>query len=320
MEASAAVLDDAPWLSERARCAGLLFLDPKLGKPVAITFAVRLLSSAVYERPEQEHPSHDSKFLAECAQLQAKLRSPQLYAGVNRLLKASDTVVRETDLQRFFEDLNVISVSQLSTTLVWTDGNVPVEGSGGPCDVVFDPSRNAIVVSEDADDVLYERIGSVLSNELRHDDHDLGEFAAHFVAILRVAPDAIDRHLTKLRVRALPISAEEKTDDISDDVGGFIDGTEASREYETEPSDGSSDMVTGHTSETSQEENPIHSIRMKMQVRQQTLEPARMVSMLRFQFPPPTPLRRKRSKILPLQQRSLLIQQAARHLLGITPE
>ena len=74
VEASAAVLDDAPWLSERARCAGLLFLDPKLGEPVAITFAVRLLSSAVYERPEKEHSSRNSKFLAECAQLQAKAK------------------------------------------------------------------------------------------------------------------------------------------------------------------------------------------------------------------------------------------------------
>ena len=169
-------------------------------------------------------------------------------------------MVRETDLQHFFEDLNVISVSQLSTTLVWMDGNAPVEGSGGPCDVVFDPSRNAIVVGEDADDVLYERIGSVLSNELRHDDHDLGEFAAHFVAILRVAPDAIDRHLTKLRVRALPISAEEKMDNISDDVGGFIDDTEKSRQCETAAFDGSSDSVSDHTSQASQEENPIHAV------------------------------------------------------------
>jgi hypothetical protein len=112
------------------------------------------LSSAVYERSEQEYPSHDSRFLAECAQLQAKLRSPQLYAGVYRLLKASDAVVRETDLKRFFEDLHVIAVSQLATTLVWTDGNVPVAGSSGPCDVVFDPSRNAVVVSEEADEVF----------------------------------------------------------------------------------------------------------------------------------------------------------------------
>jgi sacsin len=260
VEASVAVLDDAPWLSERARSAGLLFLDPKLGEPVAITFAVRLLSSAVYERPEKEHPSRNSKFLAECSQLQAKLRSPQLYAGVYRLLKASDAVVRETDLQHFFEDLNVISVSQLSTTLVWMDGNAPVEGSGGPCDVVFDPFRNAVVVSEDADDVLYERIGSVLGNELRHDDHDLGEFAGYFVAILRVAPDAIDRHLTKLRVRALRLSSEEKMDSISDDVGGFIDDTEEPRQCETDAFDGSSDSVSDHTSQASIEENPIHAI------------------------------------------------------------
>jgi len=234
MEAPTAVLDDAPWLSERAHNAGLRFLDPELGAPVAKAFGVPLLSSAVYEKPEQEQDSHNPRFITECAQLQALLQSKQLYAGVYRLLRALDNVVPEADLRRFFEDLQVISVSSLSTVLVWTDGNEPVERSAGPCDVVFDPARNAVVVSEEANDVLYERVGIVLSNELRHDGHDLRELTGHFVSILRVEPDAIDRHLTKLHVRALPALAEESTDSVSDDLGGFLDEKEVIPESETD--------------------------------------------------------------------------------------
>lgn len=249
VEATVAVLDDAPWLSERAAKAGFLFMEPNLGLPVAITFGVRLLSSAVYELPQRDHPSHNSGFLTRCGELQSLLRSPELFAGVYRLLKSSDVAVRESSLKKFFNDLSVISVSQLETTLVWTDGNIPVDGSSGSCDVVFDHVRNAVVVSEEAEDVLYERVGAVLANELRLDEHDLGESVSHFVAILRVAPSAIDRHLTKLRVRMLtPASPEIITHD-AEDLEGFIDTA-------TQSTDDASaiEIVAEHTEDATSED------------------------------------------------------------------
>jgi hypothetical protein len=240
--ATDAVLDDAPWLSERAHAAGMLFQDSGLGELVARAFGVRLLSSAVFERPQSERPSRDTEFVQECASLQSRLRSSQMRAGVQRLLIASGVAVRSEDLRRFFAQLRVIPVADLQTTLVWMDGDIPVEGSQGACDVVFDPGRNAVIVSEDAKEVLYERIGLILGTELRLDGHDLGETATHFVATLRVEPEAIDRHLTKLRVRALPPSVD--TDEpAASESDGFIDAEHAGEHDDSEPAEESSNTA-----------------------------------------------------------------------------
>lgn len=222
-DSAEAVLDDAPWLSDRARAAGMMFLDPQLGESTAKAFGLRLLSSAVYERPEQELPTHAPQFIVECGVLESRLRSVQLQAGVHRLLAASGIAVRVPALKMFFQALRVMPVGELQTILVWTDGDVPVEGSYGDCDVVFDPRRNGVVVSEGAQEVLYERIASVLGNELRADGHDLGTSAGHFVSILRVDPSSIERLLTKLHVRALPIPTEDVVRVDADDGDGFID-------------------------------------------------------------------------------------------------
>ena len=141
--------------------------------------------------------------------------------------------MRTEELRRFLAGLRVIPVSKLSTVLVWADGNAPVEGSQGASDVVFDHDRNAIVVSEEADEVLYDRVGSVLGNELRLDGHDLGDSTGYLVAILRVSPDAIDRHLTKLRVRSLPTTSVGITESEPDDHDGFIDAADEVSEYDT---------------------------------------------------------------------------------------
>lgn len=236
------VLDDAPWLSERAHAAGMLFQDPGLGENVARAFGVRLLSSAVFERPQSERPSRDSEFVRECTTLQSRLRSSQMRAGVQRLLIASGVAVRSEDLRRFFSQLRVIPVADLKTTLVWVDGDIPVEGSQGACDVVFDPRRNAVVVNDEAKDVLYERIGLILGTELRLDGHDLGETATHFVAILRVEPEAIDRHLTKLHVRALPpsVDTDEPAESESD---GFIDAEDTGDHADSEPAEDSTNTA-----------------------------------------------------------------------------
>jgi hypothetical protein len=63
------------------------------------------------------------------------------------------------------------------------------------------------------------------------------------VAILRVEPSAIDRHLTKLRVRMLtPESPEILTGDV-EGLDGFIDTFDVSSEYEAEA--GSTVAATG---------------------------------------------------------------------------
>lgn len=219
---SAAVLDDAPWLSERARAANILFVDPAIGTAIARTFGLRLLSSAVYERPVREAASTDPAFVLRCRTLESRVRSPLFRCGVTRLLSASDIAVRQPALQQFLERLGVVPVSRLDTALVWTDTEKVVGGSEGQSDVVLDPHRNALVASEAALEVLDERIATVLANELRIDGHDLGRMAAHLAPLLRAEPEAIERLLTKLHVRAMP-AAMEVTAEVNDSEDGLID-------------------------------------------------------------------------------------------------
>ena len=223
---SEAVLDDAPWLSERARATDIAFVDPLVGTAIATTFGLRLLSSAVFESPVCEVPSHDVVFVERCETLQARIQSLLFGRGVVRLLSAADSYVRVSGLQRFLESIVVVPVSQLETALVWTDTEEAVDGSRGESDVIFDSNRNALVVSESALDVLDERIATVLTNELRVDGHDLGGMAAYLAPILRVEPEAIERRLTKLQVRALP-AAMEPLQELDDTNEGFIDKGES---------------------------------------------------------------------------------------------
>jgi len=227
------VLDDAPWLSERARAAGLHFLDPQLEITVS-AFDVQRLSSAVYECPVEMVESNEPGFVAECEVIESRLHSPQLCDGVYRLLRASDYSVLVPKLKQFFSAICVVPVARLETTLVWTDGDAPIEGSRGVCDVVYEQSRSAVVVSEDVHDVLYERIVSVLVNELPGEGHELGNCIAHFVTILRAAPDAIDRLLTKLHVRTLPIASDEAQVQ-ADETDGFIDEGQEAAESPSNP-------------------------------------------------------------------------------------
>ena len=234
-----AVFDNAPWLSERARRAGLVFVDPNLAEAVIRAFGVSLLSSAVYEKAVEEHPSLTSDFLSLCAELEDRLRAPLFHKGVCRLIRAAGGTVQIKTIGTFFEGIRVAAVSTLTTALVWTDSGIRIEGSTGPCDLVFDPERKAIVVSEEVADVLFERIGSVISNELRYDGHDLKDFATCLVAILRVRPQDVESRLTKLRVPQLFDNSEElptetgTTDDYIDESLGWQDDVEAT--YEDAP-------------------------------------------------------------------------------------
>ena len=55
----------------------MLFLDSDLDESVAVAFGVRLLSSAVFESPQEEQASEDSGFCLQCDELEARLRSPR---------------------------------------------------------------------------------------------------------------------------------------------------------------------------------------------------------------------------------------------------
>jgi len=225
---SKAVLDDAPWLSERARAADIAFVDRVIGASITKTFGLRLLSSAVFESPVHEAPSHDVAFIERCETLQARIQSHLFGRGVMRLLSAADSYVRASGLQKFLESLVVVPVSQLETALVWTDTEEAVHGSRGESDVILDPNRNALIVSESALEVLDERIATVLTNELRVDGHNLGVMAAHLAPILRVEPEAIELRLTKLHVRALP-AAMGPLQELDDTDEGFIDKGESDK-------------------------------------------------------------------------------------------
>lgn len=216
------VLDDAPWLSERIRAAGVYTLDASLDRAVAIAFGVRLVSTSLYERPQREHLSQCAAFLNRCKELEERLRSPELLRGVQRLMVAAGTVVRREQLSGFFREIGVKGVKELETTLVWLDEDVPVEGSVGLSDVLFDPGQNTLIVSEDAEEVLVDLIGDVISRELQLDGHTLGEMTAKLVAMLRVPPARMERHLTKLHVPMLPDDLRG-TDDGIEDEGGLID-------------------------------------------------------------------------------------------------
>lgn len=260
-----AVLDDAPWLSDRARAADVPFVEPSIGAWIVKPFGLRVLSAAMYERPIREVKSDHVPFVQRCGVLRDRIQTPLFRRGIARLLAATDTAVRAAGLQRFFERLEVVAVATLETALVWTDSEEQIDGSEGESDVVFDHKRNALVISEEALEVLEDRVATVVSNELRVDGHDLGRMAAHFAPMLRVEPEAIDRLLTKLQVRALPVAMEavELPDAESDGLigdqladaalpeheshGGAAKGDEhapdAGTPAQTEDSDGSDDRA-----------------------------------------------------------------------------
>jgi hypothetical protein len=230
-----AVLDDAPWLSDRARAADIPFVDPDIGALIVKPFGLRVLSAAMYERPIRESNSDHVPFVQRCSVLRDRIQSPLFRRGIARLLAATDSVVRSAGLQRFFERLEIVAVATLETALVWTDSEEQIEGSEGESDVVFDHKRNALVISEDALEVLEDRVATVVSNELRVDGHDLGRMAAHFAPMLRVEPEAIERLLTKLQVRALPAAMEpiELADAESDGVIDVDDDVSAACEEQS---------------------------------------------------------------------------------------
>ncbi len=216
------VLDDAPWISRRIRNAGVPMLESALDRSVAVAFGVQQLSVSVYEKPIREAATENRAFVGMCQGMQESLRSAEVARGVERLLVAAGTAVRRNDLASLFREISVKGVHKLESTLVWLDEGIPITGSEGTSDLVFDREQNTLIVDAEAEDVLEDLIADVMVRELNRKGYALGEMSGKFVAMLRVAPDRIARHLTKLHVPSLPDDAQtvELTDDASE---GLID-------------------------------------------------------------------------------------------------
>lgn len=220
--ASDVVIDDAEWLSERASMAGLLILDRQLDLQVARAFGVSALSKAVFERPGRMTENRDDNFAVDCEAISTLVNSTQFTQGLMRLIKATGLSVRVGDLN-WLSDVHVRPVGDLFSELVWQDGHEVVKSSEGASDVLFDPDRNEIVASVSAFDVLYERIASVIAQELAADGYNLQDLSP-LVAVLRSEPGRISSLLTRLHVPKLIDEVEvEKVGE--HEGGGFIDDT-----------------------------------------------------------------------------------------------
>ena len=221
------VIDDAEWLSERAKQAGLSVLDRELDMKVAKAFGVTSMSKAVFERPCRATENHDPSFAAQSQSIQGVMQSDAFISGLRRLIKATGLPVRDGDLA-WLRVLNIRPVDKLFSELVWLDGQEVIADSEGESDVLFDFDASQIVASIQAKDVLCERIASVIAHELSADGYSLADRSS-LVAMLRSEPSRISSLLTRLRVPKLIDEAEELEPEEDTDAG-FIDNGKASED------------------------------------------------------------------------------------------
>lgn len=254
------VIDDAEWLSERARQAGLHILDESLDMTVAHAFAVTAMSRAVFERPCQTRAIDDESFAALCSEVEAVVRSDEFQQGVRRLLGAEQMTER-TGALAWLGRLSIRPVSELVSELVWLDGQEAIENSEGRSDVLFDPDADEIVVSVDARDVLSERVASVIAHELRADGCVVTDLSP-LAAMLRNQPANISDLLTRLRIPKLIEDSQEVFFDEEADAGFIDDECHAfDDEADTEPGAGSSEEGAGHTTDAVSDDGDLESDR-----------------------------------------------------------
>lgn len=218
------VLDDAPWLSERIRDAGIQIIDTELSRDVAVAFEICQLSSAVYEISTRIEESSDYSFRQRCQGLQEKLQSNEFSKGIDRLLVANGGEPSRKKITEFFLDMSIEPVRHLETVLVWQDSNETIEKSVGTADVLFDPDKNALTASESADqeDDLADLIAAAIVHELECDGIQLGDMREKVSLILRSSPAHIQSKLDKFKVPRLPDETNDSNFEF-DDSAGFID-------------------------------------------------------------------------------------------------
>ncbi len=223
------VLDDAPWWSARAKRAGICFLDHKLHAAVADTFGVASLSKAVSEEIVEESKTTCQEFADKCSVLQQRIRSDEFRCGLLRILRPHCLTASEKGLV-WLKDATIRPVARLITTLCWVDEAEEIPGSEGESDVLIHPTENALVVSTEASDILYQRVAAVIQQELAKQDIRLSDLAP-LVSILGEEPGGIDTLLDRLRVPKLP---ETELVAVPSDAEGeqFIDTEDISEELQ----------------------------------------------------------------------------------------
>ncbi|MHB9068365.1 MAG: protein NO VEIN domain-containing protein [Pirellulaceae bacterium] len=209
--ASDVLVDDAPWLSERAKEAGIEFLHKDLGAKVAVVFGVGQLSQVISERIEYVDECDDDDLLSFCRTLNQSIHSPQFAKGLLRLLPFKADVESEFKSLREFE---VVPASSIQTVLCW-DGQ-EVEGSDGETEFVFE--RNRIYVTDMPESVLRVHVADAITKQIFH-NHTLSN-ETYVSLILAESTNDIELVLTRLRVPDLPagrvVSAIEDDDEFVD--------------------------------------------------------------------------------------------------------
>lgn len=237
--ANSVLINDAPWLSERATEAGINFLDNQLGQNVATTFGVGQLSQVIVERIESVDENADEKLVGRCEQLNQTIQSPSFAKGLLRLLP-SDTQVQDSfDLLTEFD---VVPASIIQTVLNW-DGE-DVAGSQGETEYVFE--NNRLFVTKMSDAVLRLHIAEAITRRVFGKMDFSNESYVHMM--LAEHPEDINSVLTQLRVPDLPPG---RTVAAIDDVDDFVDVLSPQDKSNDSETDGSQDETFDDASSTS---------------------------------------------------------------------
>jgi hypothetical protein len=202
-----ALVDDAGWLSERARKARLRFVDSKLTTPQLIeSFGLQRLSAAVSELPGSFDEANGPDFKANCAALEQRLRSRQMLAGVKRLLVAEDQSPYAENLRELLYRFAILPVMALKTVLAWNDSGEIIDDSEGESEWVCDVDRYRTLINATSADLLCNQVAQAISMCLGLEGQELGKQVANLVEILRCEPARIKATLDRLRVSELPES------------------------------------------------------------------------------------------------------------------
>jgi hypothetical protein len=246
------VLDDAPWWNERAKRAGICFLDHKLQPAVADAFGVASLSKALSEEIVEASDTTCSQFQDRCSVLQRRIRSNEFGCGLLRILR-SQCLTADAQGLDWLKEARIRPVDRLITTLCWVDESEDISGSEGESDVLIHPTENALVVSVLASDILYQRVAAVIQQELAKKDVRLADLTP-LVSILGEEPGGIDTLLDRLRVPKL-LQSNLATIPTDTENEQFIDSEEVAEKL-TESASAATRQGVGATQDS---EQIIHS-------------------------------------------------------------
>lgn len=244
--ASDVLMDDAPWLSERAKESGIEFLHRELGAKVAVVFGVGQLSQVISEQVEQVEECEDDDLLNICTDLNQKIRSPQFAKGLLRLLPF------EADVESEFESLHefeVVPADSIQTVLCW-DGE-EMEGSEGETEFVFD--GNQLYLTAMPESVLRVHVADAIAKQI-FGSHVLSN-ETYVSLILAESTDAIELVLNRLRVPDLPegrvVAAIEDDHEFIDASTGFEKSFEASSQSRKVGQSGNGQSIESRTTQSS---------------------------------------------------------------------